>query len=62
MRLVSFHFEGKDTYGAIADGGVVDLGARLGAKVPRPEVAARWRRARRGAGRREGCRRRREDG
>ncbi len=34
MKLVSFHFEGKDTYGAIGDGGVVDLGARLGAKYP----------------------------
>jgi 2-keto-4-pentenoate hydratase/2-oxohepta-3-ene-1,7-dioic acid hydratase in catechol pathway len=34
MRLVSFRLEGKDTYGAIAGGGVVDLGARLGAKYP----------------------------
>ena len=34
MKLVSFHLGGKDTYGAIADGGVVDLGAQLGAKYP----------------------------
>jgi 2-keto-4-pentenoate hydratase/2-oxohepta-3-ene-1,7-dioic acid hydratase in catechol pathway len=34
MKLVSFRIDGKDTYGAIAGGGVVDLGARLGAKYP----------------------------
>ena len=34
MKLVSFRIDGKATYGAIAGEGVVDLGARLGAKYP----------------------------
>ena len=34
MKLISFRIDGKATYGAIAGGGVVDLGARLGAKYP----------------------------
>jgi 2-keto-4-pentenoate hydratase/2-oxohepta-3-ene-1,7-dioic acid hydratase in catechol pathway len=29
MRLLSFRADGRDRYGAIVDGGVVDLGARL---------------------------------
>ncbi|HUL52024.1 MAG TPA: fumarylacetoacetate hydrolase family protein [Opitutaceae bacterium] len=34
MKLISFRIDGKATYGAIAGEGVVDLGARLGAKYP----------------------------
>ena len=34
MKLASFHRDGKDTYGAIVDGGIVDLGARLGREHP----------------------------
>ena len=34
MKLISFRIDGKATYGAIAGGGIVDLGARLGAKYP----------------------------
>jgi len=29
MRLVSFHIEGRDSFGIVVDGGVVDAGARL---------------------------------
>ncbi|MEO8751299.1 MAG: fumarylacetoacetate hydrolase family protein [Casimicrobiaceae bacterium] len=32
MKLASFRKEGKDTYGAIVDGGIVDVGAKLGHK------------------------------
>jgi 2-keto-4-pentenoate hydratase/2-oxohepta-3-ene-1,7-dioic acid hydratase in catechol pathway len=34
MRLATFSVEGKHSYGAVAGGGVVDLGARIGKKYP----------------------------
>ncbi len=34
MKLVNYTFEGKDRYGAVTEGGVVDLSARIGAKHP----------------------------
>ena len=34
MRLLSFHADGHDRYGAVRDNGVIDLGARLADKAP----------------------------
>ena len=34
MKLVSFRWRDKDSYGVVADGGVIDLGPRLGARYP----------------------------
>ena len=34
MRLLSFRHAGKESYGAVHDEGVVDLGLRLGARAP----------------------------
>lgn len=34
MKLVSFRQNGKDSYGVIVDGGIVNAGAALGAKYP----------------------------
>jgi 2-keto-4-pentenoate hydratase/2-oxohepta-3-ene-1,7-dioic acid hydratase in catechol pathway len=34
MRLASYIADGRTSYGAVADGGVVDLGGRLGARFP----------------------------
>lgn len=34
MKFVSFRLKGKDSYGAVVDDGVVDLGKRLGKKYP----------------------------
>ncbi len=35
MRLATFKVNGKETYGAVIDDGVVDLGKTLGAKYPK---------------------------
>ncbi len=32
MKVASFQLDGRDTYGVVSDGSVVDVGARLGAK------------------------------
>lgn len=34
MKLVSFHASGRDSYGAVLDDGIVDLGRRLGERYP----------------------------
>lgn len=34
MRLASFRVDGRATYGAVSDGGIVDLGKRLESKYP----------------------------
>ena len=34
MKLLSFRYNGKDTYGVVSGSGVVDLGKRLGASYP----------------------------
>ena len=34
MKLVSFRWRDRDSYGVVADGGVIDLGPRLGARYP----------------------------
>ena len=34
MNLLSFKTSGKATYGAVTDGGVIDIGARLGNRYP----------------------------
>ena len=34
MKLVSFRWQGSESYGAVLDGGVVDLGKRLGERYP----------------------------
>ena len=34
MKLISYHHDGADRYGAVVDGGVIDLGARLGDRYP----------------------------
>ena len=34
MKLASFSAAGRDTYGAVVEGGVVDLGRRLGDRYP----------------------------
>ena len=34
MKLLTFNTNGKKTYGAVKDGGVVDIGARLGSRYP----------------------------
>src|SRR6516225_5590328 len=34
MRLASYIADGKASYGAVVDGGVVDFGTRLGARFP----------------------------
>jgi 2-keto-4-pentenoate hydratase/2-oxohepta-3-ene-1,7-dioic acid hydratase in catechol pathway len=34
MKLMSFQHQGKASYGAVKDGGVVDLGRRLGTRYP----------------------------
>lgn len=34
MKLVSFRWQGSDSYGAVLDGGAVDLGKRLGGRYP----------------------------
>ncbi|MGB5441920.1 MAG: fumarylacetoacetate hydrolase family protein [Gammaproteobacteria bacterium] len=34
MKLLSFNISGKATYGAVSDGGIVDIGARLGSRYP----------------------------
>jgi 2-keto-4-pentenoate hydratase/2-oxohepta-3-ene-1,7-dioic acid hydratase in catechol pathway len=34
MKLTSYRRNGKDSYGIVTDAGVIDLGARLGAKYP----------------------------
>src|SRR6185503_20134354 len=42
MKLVSYCTGGRATYGGLADGGLVDLGARFGARFPtlRDAIAA----------------------
>ena len=34
MRFASFRLDGRDTYGVVTDGGVIDLAARLGERYP----------------------------
>jgi 2-keto-4-pentenoate hydratase/2-oxohepta-3-ene-1,7-dioic acid hydratase in catechol pathway len=34
MKLVSYRFKGKESYGVVVDDGVVDLGKKLGKKAP----------------------------
>src|SRR5262245_18613595 len=34
MKLITFERAGRASYGAVTDGGVVDLGARLGPEAP----------------------------
>ena len=34
MRLASFRASGRDSYGAVVEGGIVDLGRRLGERYP----------------------------
>jgi hypothetical protein len=34
MKLVTFERGGRTSYGAVRDGGIVDLGARLGQDAP----------------------------
>src|SRR5208282_1292085 len=34
MKLMSFKHKGRESYGAVVDGGIVDLGRRLGKKYP----------------------------
>ncbi len=34
MKLVNYTADGKDLYGAVVDGGIVNLSARIGAKYP----------------------------
>jgi 2-keto-4-pentenoate hydratase/2-oxohepta-3-ene-1,7-dioic acid hydratase in catechol pathway len=34
MKLISFEADGRRSYGAVTDGGIVDLGARLGLEAP----------------------------
>jgi 2-keto-4-pentenoate hydratase/2-oxohepta-3-ene-1,7-dioic acid hydratase in catechol pathway len=34
MKLVTFEADGRRSYGAVTDGGIVDLGARLGREAP----------------------------
>ena len=34
MKLASFHASGRDSYGAVVEGGIVDLGRRLGERCP----------------------------
>ena len=34
MKLVSFSKGGKDSYGVVVDGGIVDVGKKLGSKYP----------------------------
>lgn len=34
MKLASYNINGKDSYGAVIEGGIVDLANRLGAKYP----------------------------
>jgi 2-keto-4-pentenoate hydratase/2-oxohepta-3-ene-1,7-dioic acid hydratase in catechol pathway len=34
MKLLSFHHEGRESYGIVADGGVIDAGRRLGGRLP----------------------------
>lgn len=42
MKLLSYRTGGRASYGALADGGIVDLGARFGARFPtlRDAIAA----------------------
>jgi 2-keto-4-pentenoate hydratase/2-oxohepta-3-ene-1,7-dioic acid hydratase in catechol pathway len=32
MKLASYNISGKDSYGAVVDGGIIDLGSRIGAQ------------------------------
>jgi hypothetical protein len=34
MKLASFSATGRDSYGAVVEGGIVDLGRRLGERYP----------------------------
>lgn len=34
MKLASFSASGRDSYGAVVEGGIVDLGRRLGERYP----------------------------
>jgi hypothetical protein len=34
MKLATFSIDGKQTYGAVSDDGVVDLGRRFGTRFP----------------------------
>ncbi|HWE21434.1 MAG TPA: fumarylacetoacetate hydrolase family protein [Hyphomicrobiaceae bacterium] len=34
MKLITFEADGRRSYGAVTDGGIVDLGARLGREAP----------------------------
>jgi 2-keto-4-pentenoate hydratase/2-oxohepta-3-ene-1,7-dioic acid hydratase in catechol pathway len=39
MKLASFSVSGRASYGVVADGGLVDVGARLGARYPNLRAA-----------------------
>ena len=34
VKLISFSKGGKDSYGVVVDGGIVDVGKKLGSKYP----------------------------
>jgi 2-keto-4-pentenoate hydratase/2-oxohepta-3-ene-1,7-dioic acid hydratase in catechol pathway len=39
MKLASFRHRGRDTYGLVVDGGVIDVGQRLAARLPTLKAA-----------------------